>query len=148
MTELSDEAAIALRSAVSAEQAALWVYGLATAFAGYDRVLTAISDAEKQHRRLRDAAERVIRDAGQTPPPAQPAYDVGEPVRDRRSAIALLIRAENDCQVGWRSVLENSQDPTLRVTALDGLTTAATRATRWRLTIGQQPAAQHFPGQP
>ncbi|MBB5155642.1 ferritin-like domain-containing protein [Saccharopolyspora phatthalungensis] len=148
MTELSEEAGKALRSALGAEHAAVWVYGLANAFAGEARVHAAINDAMTQHRRLRDTAEQALRDAAQTPPPAQPAYDVGEPVGDQKSAIELLVKAENDCAIGWRSVLENCEDPALRGTALDGLTTAATRATRWRLTIDRQPAAQPFPGQP
>jgi hypothetical protein len=148
VTELSEEALNALRSALSAEHAALWVYGLANAFAGEARVRSAIGDAVEQHRRLRDTAERALRDAAQTPPAAQPAYDVGEPVGDQKAAIGLLVKAESDCEIGWRSVLENTEDPALRGTALDGLTTSATRATRWRLTIGQQPAAEPFPGQP
>ncbi|KAA5831065.1 ferritin-like domain-containing protein [Saccharopolyspora hirsuta] len=147
MTDLSDEAGNALRSALGAEHAAVWVYGLATAYVGETRVRHAIDDAAEQHRRLRDVAEKVIRGAGQTPPSPQPAYDVGARVTDQKSAIDLLIKAEADCQVGWRSVLENTEDPGLRGTALDGLTTSATRATRWRLTVGQQPAAQAFPGQ-
>jgi uncharacterized protein DUF4439 len=148
VTELSEETRIALRNALGAEHAALWVYGLASAFAGGARVRSAIDDAAEQHRRLRDTAERALRDAGQTPPAAQPAYDVGEPVGDQKAAIGLLVKAETDCEIGWRSLLENTEDPALRGIALDGLTTSATRATRWRLTIGRQPAAQAFPGQP
>ncbi|MCI2420320.1 ferritin-like domain-containing protein [Saccharopolyspora sp. K220] len=148
MTELSADAGNALRSALSAEHAALWVYGLASAFAGEARVRDAIDDAVAQHQRLRDTAERALRDAAQPSAVAQPAYDVGEPVGDQKSAIGLLVKAENDCEIGWRSVLENTEDAALRGTALDGLTTSATRATRWRLTIGQQPATNPFPGQP
>ncbi|MDA3624343.1 ferritin-like domain-containing protein [Saccharopolyspora oryzae] len=147
MTELSEEAGNALRSALDAEHAAVWVYGLTTAYATESRVHNAINDAIEQHKRVRDTAVKVIRGAGQTAPSAQPAYDVGAQVTDQGSAIELLVKAETDCQTGWRSVLENTDDPGLRSTALDGLTTAATRATRWRLTIGQQPAAQAFPGQ-
>ena len=84
---------------------------------------------------------------GLTPTPAQPAYAVGD-VGDQKQAIELLITAESDCQVGWRSVLDNAEDPGLRRLALDGLTTSATRATRWRLTVGRQPAVENFPGQP
>ncbi|TDD49221.1 ferritin-like domain-containing protein [Saccharopolyspora elongata] len=148
MTGLSDEAGNALRSALSAEHAAVWVYGLASAFVSESRVRSAIGDAMEQHRRLRDTAERVIRDAQQTPPAAQPAYDVGESVSDQKAAIGLLVKTESDCETGWRSVLENAEDAALRGIALDGLTTAAVRATRWRLTVGTQPAAKPFPGQP
>lgn len=147
MSELSDGAAEALRDALGAEHAAVWVYGLATAFAREPRVTSAVGDAMEQHRRLRDTAEQLIKDAGQTPPAAQPAYDVGQ-VDDQGSMLQALIRVENDCQVGWRSVLERGDDAELRRTALDGLTTSATRATRWRITAGQRPGAQQFPGQP
>ncbi|MEB3366937.1 ferritin-like domain-containing protein [Saccharopolyspora mangrovi] len=147
MSELSEQAAAALGDALGAEHAALWVYGLANAFAGEARVRTAIDDAVEQHTRLRDTAEQAMRQAGLTPTPAQPAYDVGAQVPDQSAAIDLLITAEGDCEVGWRSVLDNSDDAGLRRTALDGLTTSATRATRWRLTLGRQPAVEHFPGQ-
>ena len=152
MTELSDEAATALRSALGAEHAAVWVHGFASAYVSEPRVRSAIDDAADQHRRLRDAAEELIRGAGQTPPAAQPAYDPRTQVTDQRSAIDLLITAESDCQVGWRSVLENTEpedaDPAVRRTALAALTTAATRATRWRITAGRTPAAEAQPGKP
>lgn len=148
MSELSEQAAKALGDALGAEHAALWVYGLANAFAGESRVRSAIEEAVEQHRRLRDTAEQAMRRAGLTPTPAQPAYDVGDRVRNQSTAIELLITAEGDCGVGWRSVLDNSEDAGLHRTALDGLTTSATRATRWRLTLGRQPAVENFPGQP
>lgn len=147
MSELSDQAAQALGDALGAEHAALWVHGLANAFVGEARVRGAIEEATDQHLRLRDQAEQAMRQAGLTPTPAQPAYAVGD-VGDQKQAIELLITAESDCQVGWRSVLDNAEDPGLRRLALDGLTTSATRATRWRLTVGRQPAVENFPGQP
>ncbi|CAM05113.1 uncharacterized protein DUF4439 [Saccharopolyspora erythraea NRRL 2338] len=148
MTEMTEEAARALRSALGAEHAAVWVYGLASAFVSESRVRSALDEAMSAHRAQRDEADKLVRDSGQTPPAAQPAYDVGQSLSDQTSAIRVLAKVEHDCQVGWRSVLENSEDPGLRRTALNGLTTAATRATRWRLTIGERPAAPEFPGQP
>ncbi|MDI2028429.1 ferritin-like domain-containing protein [Saccharopolyspora sp. TS4A08] len=147
MSELSEQAGKALGDALGAEHAALWVYGLANAFIGETRVRDAVEDSVDQHERLRDTAEQAMREAGLTPTPAQPAYDVGGGVQNQSSAIELLITAEGDCEVGWRSVLDNTEDPGLRRTALDGLTTSAARATRWRLTLGRQPAVEHFPGQ-
>lgn len=148
MSELSEQATDALRAVVGAEHAAIWVYGLAAAFVQESRVRSAADEALAHHRTRRDAAERVLRDSGQQPPAAQPAYTAPQPVTDQKSAIGLLITAENDCQIGWRSVLENTNDPGLRRSALDGLIAAATRAARWRLTTGEQPAAQAFPGKP
>ncbi|MEV4646955.1 ferritin-like domain-containing protein [Saccharopolyspora sp. NPDC049357] len=147
MSEISEQAAKALGDALGAEHAALWVYGLANAFVGETRVRSAIEEAVDAHTRLRDTAEQAMRQAGLTPTPAQPAYDVGGDVAGQSKAIELLITTESDCQVGWRSVLDSTEDPGMRRTALDGLTTSATRATRWRLTLGRQPAAENFPGQ-
>lgn len=148
MTELSEDVVGVLRTVLGAENAAVWVYGLASAFTGEPRVSSAIGEAMNRHRVQRDIAERTLRDAGLVPPPAQPAYTLPQPVTDQKSAITALVTAEHDCEVGWRAVLDTTEDPNLRRTALDGLTTAATRATRWRITVGQKPSAQPFPGQP
>lgn len=147
MSGLSDAAASALRSALSAEHAAVWVYGLASAYGSEKRVNSAVSDALQEHADQRGRAERALRDAGEVPPAAQPAYSVPQPVTDQMSAIRAALTAEDDCQVGWRSVLENTDDRQLREIALQGLTTSTTRAARWNITI-DQPAAQPFPGQP
>lgn len=143
-----EETLASLQSALGAEHAALWVYGLASGFATEPRVAAAISAAMQQHRAQRDQAERVLRAAGQQPTLAQPAYSLPHTVTDQASAIRLLIVAEEDCGIGWRSVLESGSDPQLRQSALDGLTSTSVRATRWRLTIGTQPAAQALPGLP
>lgn len=148
MSELSEATGQALRRAVGAEHAAVWVCGLARALAGQSRVRDLIDETTGAHRAARDTAEAVLRQAGRKPPVAQPAYDVGQPVDDQDSAIEVLIRAETDCETGWRAVLEATEDPNLRRTALNALTGAATRATRWRLTIGAEPAVENFPGRP
>lgn len=148
MSEIPEAAAQALRTAVGTEHAAVWVYGLARAFATESGVRDAIDQATEAHEATRDSAEQAMRAAGLNPPVAQPAYDVGAPVDDQRGAIDAVIRAETDCQIGWRAALEAGADAGQRRIALDALTTAATRATRWRLTIGAEPAAQHFPGKP
>ncbi len=147
MSTLSEYTANALRDALGAEHASLWVYGLTSAFASESRVRPAISEAMNTHRAQRDSAERLIRDAGMKPPVAQPAYSLPQPVTDQNSAIRALITAETECQIGWRSVLENTQDAGLRRTALDALTASATRATRWRVTVGE-PGVTAFPGSP
>lgn len=148
MSELSDAAIGALRSVLGAENAAVWVYGLASAYVTDKQVKTAVDEAFDEHRGHRDTAERVLRDAGTKPPAAQPAYSLPQPVTDQQSAVQALITAENDCQVGWRSVLENTEDANVRRTALDSLTTSAARSTRWSLTIGAPTAVKPFPGKP
>lgn len=145
MSELSDGAIGALRSVLGAENAAVWVYGLSTAYVTDGPLKSAVGDAYDEHRAHRDTAEAALRGAGTTAPPAAPAYALPAPVTDQGSALRALLTAEHDCQVGWRSVLENTDDAGLRRTALDGLTTSTTRATRWSLALGQ-PAPDPFPG--
>lgn len=148
MSELSESAGNALGTAIGTEYAAIWVYGLARAFCPDNGIRHVIDDATDAHNATRDTAVQAMSHAGLTPPVAQPAYDVGAPVTDQSSAIQALIRAESDCQTGWRAVLEATEGGQLRNTALDALTAAATRATKWRLVIGQTPAVESFPGQP
>ncbi|GAB3275338.1 ferritin-like domain-containing protein [Parasphingorhabdus pacifica] len=147
MSDLQEKTANALRAALKAEHTALWVYGLAEAFLGTD-TRSAADEATAEHRERRNAAERALRDANLTPPPGAPAYRLPESIEDADSAVRMLITSENDCQVGWRAVLESTDNAALRRTALKGLTTSATRATRWRLHAGQQPSATAFPGKP
>lgn len=148
MSELSEETAAVLRSVLGAENAAVWMYGLTSAFASEGRISSAMTEAMNHHRTQRDALERTLRDGGLEPPQAQAAYAVPSPVTDQTSAITALITAERDCEIGWRAVLDTTDHPQLRRAALDGLTAAATRATRWRITAGTRPPALPFPGQP
>ena len=145
MSELSDAATGALRDVLGAENAAIWVYGLSTAYVTDGQLRPAVNDAGDEHRGRRDTAEAALRGAGTAPPPAQPAYVPPAPVTDQSSALRALLAAEHDCQVGWRSVLENTEDAGVRRTALDGLTASTTLSTRWSLALGL-PAPDPFPG--
>lgn len=148
MTALSDQVIASLRNALGAEHAAVWVYGLAAAYGNSPRVGSAIEEGTNAHRAHRDTAESLLQDAGQVPPATQVAYALPNAVTDQTSAIQALVTAERDCQIGWRSVLETTDDAGLRRTALDALTVSAVRATRWRITIGMRPVTQALPGQP
>jgi hypothetical protein len=142
---LPAEAGDAAQAALGAEHAALWVYGLVSAFlpAGFD---AAIQDGMTGHRARRDATERLLAAAGLTPRPAEPAYVTPKPVTDQASALAVLVTAEVDASVAWRAVLERTDDATLRKAALEALTESAVRATRWRKASGVVPAAVAMPG--
>jgi hypothetical protein len=59
-----------------------------------------------------------------------------------------LVVAETDAGVGWRAVLERTDDGDLRRTALEALTASAVRATRWRKLAGINPAGAAMPGVP
>ncbi|WP_243793083.1 DUF4439 domain-containing protein [Saccharopolyspora gloriosae] len=150
--ELPEEGATALAAALRAEHAAVWTYEMVTAFVSRPQVRSAVAEATGVHEGHRDDTQRLIRATGATPPAAAPAYTLPQPVTDENSAISVLITVERECQIGWRSVLENTEPddagPGVRRTALTALTTAATRATRWRITAGQNPAAEAQPGKP
>ncbi|SDM92681.1 ferritin-like domain-containing protein [Allokutzneria albata] len=141
----SPETVDAVQQALAAEHAAEWAYGLASAFlpASAD---SAIREGSTAHRARRDAVERLLRDAGTSPVPAEPAYQPPQPVTNQASAAGLLASAETDAAAAWHGVLERSEDEGLRRTALEGLTAAAVRTVRWRKMAGQTPATTAFPG--
>lgn len=144
---VSSEAQEAVQAALGAEHAAVWIYGLVSAFLPKEFDM-AVAEGMTGHRARRDATERLIAAAGATPRPAEPAYLPPQPVTDQSTALAVLVIAESDASVAWRAVLDRTDDAALRRSALESLTGSAVRATRWRLAAGQAPAASALPGQP
>lgn len=139
----SAEALQAVQEALATEHAAVWTYGLVSAFV-QQADLTA--DGANAHRARRDATQRLLRDGGQEPVPPSAAYLPPAPVTDSASSIAALVAVESDCCVAWRGVLERTDDGNLRRSALDALTASAVRATRWRKAGGLTPAGLVLPG--
>ncbi|HEY3609947.1 MAG TPA: ferritin-like domain-containing protein [Pseudonocardiaceae bacterium] len=142
---LSGDTVTALQQALATEHAALWLYGTASAF------VTGSSETEiiagmGAVQNLRDATERRLAGAGQTPTPAQPAYLVPAGVTNQTSALAALALAESDATVAWRFVLEHTDDPGARSVALAALIDSAVRQTRWRRLAGESPASVALPG--
>lgn len=142
---LAGDTATALQDALSAENAALWLYGTASAFVnnGVESELVAAMNSVQN---LRDATAQRLSSGQVTPQPAQPAYLVPTPVSDQTSALAALGIAESDATVAWRSVLEYTDDTGLRAAALAALIDSAVRQTRWRRLSGQSPASIAMPG--
>lgn len=141
------ETVAATQRALGAEHAAVWVYGLVSAFLppSFD---AALREGATAHRARRDATERRLDGVGVAPEPAEPAYVPPEPVADQGSALRLLVTAEQDAAVAWRAVLERCDDGGLRGAALEALTGSAVRATRWRRAAGVSPAVAALPGGP
>lgn len=137
----------AVQAALGAEHAAIWIYGLVSAFLpdAYDDAIAGGLDA---HRARRDGTERLLAAAGKTPQPAEAAYLPPQPVSDEPSALAVVVLAETDVTVAWRAVLDRCDDAAVRTAALGALTESAVRATRWRKAAGQSPATPALPGQP
>ena len=141
------ETVAAVQAALGAEHAALWVYGLVSAFlpADYDK---GIREGMSVHRNRRDVTARQLSAAGVVPEPAKAAYVPPEPVDGEAAAVKLVATAETDATVGWRAVLDRCDDPELRASALEALMESSVRATRWRTAAGISPAVPSFPGQP
>jgi hypothetical protein len=140
------EQTAALQTALAAEHAAIWSYGLIGAFLAKAQA-GQLAEAAAAHRARRDATERVLIDAGALPVPAEPGYLTPEPVSDADSALRLAITVETDTAAAWRSVVERSPARSgARVTALTALTDAAVRAARWRAVAGSTALTVPFPG--
>ncbi|MGH3917235.1 MAG: ferritin-like domain-containing protein [Pseudonocardiaceae bacterium] len=138
----------ALQSALAAEHAAVWAYGLTSAFLA-DELASQLAEAAAAHRARRDGAEQMLVDAGALPVPAEPGYLTPEPITDNASALRLAITVETDTAAAWRSVIERSPaEPGLRQAALDALIAAAVQAAHWRTTAHSAPATVPFPGAP
>lgn len=143
---LPSETVDALQRALVTQHAAVWVYGLVSAFLP-GSFGTAVDLGMQAHTTRRDAVMQKLASAGSTPKSAEPAYLTPQPVNNQASALAVLVVAETDSSAAWRSVLENTTDAELRRGALDALTDSAVRATKWRKAAGQTPSATALPGQ-
>ena len=136
-----------LQQALSAEHAALWVYGLVSAFLpdAYD---AGVAEGTREHQDRRDACVRMLTGAGVAPQVAEPAYLTPQPVTDATSAKSVVATAEADSATAWRGVLEQTDDTALREVALNALLASARRGTRWREAAGEHPTAIVLPGAP
>ncbi|MFC4001177.1 ferritin-like domain-containing protein [Prauserella oleivorans] len=143
--QLEEPAVEALQGALAAEHAAVWVYGLVSAFLpdAFGKGLDAGAEA---HRDRRSACERVLTAAGAEPRGPEPAYLPPQPVTDETSAATLVVTAETDAARAWHGVLERTEDTGLRELATQALVGSATRCTSWRLEAGLEPAAIALPG--
>ncbi|MGV9824675.1 ferritin-like domain-containing protein [Gordonia sp. NPDC003429] len=137
----------ALVDAADAENAAIFTYGVMTAFVSAARRVT-VADYTAEHRAARDAVDAAITAAGGTPPEAAAGYTLAAPITDSVSAVRAGLSAENDCAVAYRVVLEQADSEAARRLGVDGLIASALRAARWRVVLRESPATVAFPGKP
>ncbi len=131
-----------LSTVLAAEHAAIFGYGMVGAHLPNALRSEGVA-AEQAHRDRRDALLLRLETAGQTPPPAEPTYELPE-VTDGASAIQLAIELEERTAAAWRAALSDTVDSD-REFALDALIDCATRASHWRQAAGR-PATVPFPG--
>lgn len=140
------EAVDPLQVALAAEHAAVWVYGLVSAFLPGE-----FGDAEKsgaaEHALRRDYLQATLSAAGATPVAPEAAYVPKNPVTDAKSASQVVATAEADCATAWLAVIDHTDDAGLRTTALHALVAASRRGTPWRSEAGVKPTAIAMPGQ-
>jgi hypothetical protein len=135
----------AVQAVLGAEHAAVWCSGLASAYIPAADQGT-LGQTALAHRERRDALVALCEAAGVAPAPAAAAYATPRPVTDAASAAALLVVAEDDTAVGWRAVLERTDDPGLRRSGVAAVVSAATVGVTWRQLAGTQPLVPPFPG--
>jgi hypothetical protein len=134
----------ALQQALSAEHAAIWTYGLVSAYLSAD-FTKATNEGVAEHVKRRDFCERVLSAAGATPVSAEAAYVPPKPVTDESSAKAVVATAESDTTAAWRGLVGQTDDPGLRASATRALIASARRGTPWRIASAQTPSAVALP---
>ena len=144
---LSENDIDALGLALQAENAAIYSYGLITAYGNPGR-RDQVAIHSAAHRARRDGAQTMLTAAGAAAPTAAAGYTVPFPVTDADSAARLAVAAEQDAAVAWRSALERAESERVRTVAIDNLTDSAIRAGNWRVALGIAPPTTAFPGQP
>jgi hypothetical protein len=141
---LPPESVQAFQQVLSAEHAAIWTYGLVSAFLPAEFKKSA-AEGTAEHVKRRDFCARVLTAAGATPVTAEPAYVPPKPVTDAASAKAVVATAESDTMGAWRGVVGQTDDAGLRTTATKALIASVRRGTPWRMESGDQPAAVALP---
>jgi Domain of unknown function (DUF4439) len=135
-----------LAAALAAEEAAIYAYGpIGVRLTGGDRAEARA--AEAAHRTRRDVLVSRLAELRASAAPAPAGYDLPFAVTDRTSALRLAVHVEDGVAQAWRAALPATEGGD-RATALDALTDAAVRATRWRRIAGVTPLTLPFPGRP
>src|SRR4051812_37014307 len=137
----------ALRTALAAEHAAIWGYGVVGAALDADaQGVAAVS--ETAHRDVRDRVVGLLAERGADPVDAQGAYDLPFAVLAATDAAALAVVLEDGVSSAWVRVLDQAVERTTRELAVGALTAAEVRAVGWRASAGQFPTTRAFPGLP
>lgn len=135
----------ALGAAVDAEHAAVFTYGVLTAFTtGERRDIVATDIAE--HRARRDEGNRALVAAGAPARESAAGYVLPVNVTNATTAATAALDVETDTAAAYRALAERGDSPAIRRLAVDGLTECALRAAYWRAALGQSPVTVALPG--
>ncbi|MFE9100356.1 DUF4439 domain-containing protein [Actinomadura geliboluensis] len=133
----------ALRTALSAEHAAVYGYGVLGARLRGTLRQTA-KDMWNGHRAQRDELASIL---SGDPDPAAAAYRLPVRVTDARSAARLAAALEDDLAAAYVG-LAGLSAPDLRAFAADSAQRAMARSARWRARAGAAAPPDAFPGLP
>jgi Domain of unknown function (DUF4439) len=128
MAEVSQKVT-ALQSALAAEQAASYGYGVVGARLTGTAFRAASADCVV-HERARDALEKLITGLGAAPRPAAAAYRLPISVQNAAQAAKLAVDLELEVLTAYVNLVAVS-DPALRRLAATNMQDAAVRAARW-----------------
>jgi hypothetical protein len=132
--------AAALQSALAAENAAIYGYGVAGAQLGTGARDLALRDWT-QHELTRDRLQAMLTSRGVKPVAAQPAYQLPFPVHNVRAAISLAGYLEDQVAAAYLGIVA-LDDRRLRAWGAAQARACALRSTTW---LGRSAA---FPGLP
>ncbi|RBY82125.1 DUF4439 domain-containing protein [Geodermatophilus sp. TF02-6] len=135
----------ALRAVLAAEHAAVWGYGTVGAGLAPDSRPQAFA-ADVAHRDVRDRLVELLRQRGDDPVAAEPAYALPFPVLSPVDAAALAVDLEDGVAAAWVRVLDQAVSVEVRQLAVDELSAAEVRAVGWRAAAGRTPTTTAFPG--
>ena len=141
---LEPEAVAAVQVGLGTAHAAIWTYGLISAYDPTD--IDVIRANRLANSQIRESTNDLLRSAGVTPIRTEVGYHVPVPVTDQPSAQQLAIAIEKDSTNAWRAVVGNTDNYALRKFALIALTGASVRLTQWRRLAGVAPSTVPFPG--
>jgi hypothetical protein len=120
----------ALQSALSAEDAAIYGYGLAGAHLGGSQ-LTVAQEYWNGHRAARATLTTMITKLGSAPTPAAAAYRPPFPVNSAGAAASLAAMLEDGVLTAYLGLVA-VDDPSVRAFGAQRMQAAAIRAAYWR----------------
>ena len=137
----------ALQTALAAEHAAVWGYGVVGAALDVNSQGLA-SASETAHRDVRDQVIDVLDERGADPLGAEGGYALPFPVLSGTDAAALAVVLEEGVSAAWVRLLDQATEPSVRELAVEELGAAEVRAVGWRANAGRTPVTRAFPGLP
>lgn len=135
----------ALTAALRVEYAAIYSYGLVSAYCAPE-LNNLVTIAIHQHRDRRDRVMALLAERKAEVPAAAAGYQPAEPLNTGTEAAQLAVRVENDTAVAWRIVVEQAEQGSDREFAVNAVSQSAVLAARWKRALGTWPVTRAFPG--